>query len=90
MTERFAVVFAAMEKDAIPAEIDQIIEFVDVGEYGLALEQLADLIVIHQRELPTEALQMLGEIADIMDMRRQIITPALSACVRSATSDGDK
>ena len=60
------------------AERGEVMEFVDVGEFGVALETLVDVIVEEQKELPQSAFQTILLLAKKMGMLNSVVTPQLA------------
>ncbi len=49
-------------------EILEIREFIDVGEYGIAVETVTDIIREGQKKIAPEALSIIGELVDVMEL----------------------
>lgn len=47
-------------------ERNEVQEFIDVGEYGLSLETLVDIINEEGKQLPSEASKLVYELAEVM------------------------
>jgi hypothetical protein len=77
----FAALFAELGDTLASAERAEIIEFVDVGEYGVALETLVALVVEEQKQLPAPAFATICLLADRMAIRDRVVPKAL-ACLR--------
>jgi hypothetical protein len=48
------------------SEAQEVRDFVDVGEYGLALETLVDIVTEEEKSISAEALRLIIELADSM------------------------
>ena len=51
-----------------PSESDEIKHFLDVGEYGIALETLIDIINEEGKSISRRALGLIGELALQMEL----------------------
>ena len=58
-------------------EREQIQEFIDVGEYGLALETLAGAFEAGTSALPHSAFKVMDDLAQMMGMQSEVITDDL-------------
>lgn len=52
-------------------EILEVREFVEVGEYGLALETLVDIVIEESKRIPSEEVNLIYELADAMNLDRK-------------------
>jgi hypothetical protein len=52
----------------VASERKEIIEFIDVGEYGLALDTLVDIVDEENKKIPNEALILIKELAIAMQI----------------------
>jgi len=50
------------------SEKSEVQEFIDVGEYGLALETLVDIVYEEDKQISSEALRLVQELAEVMQM----------------------
>jgi len=48
------------------SEAQEVRDFIDVGEYGLALETLVDIVTEEEKSISAEALRLIIELADSM------------------------
>lgn len=48
------------------SEAQEVRDFIDVGEYGLALETLVDIVAEEEKSISAEALRLIIELADSM------------------------
>ena len=55
----------------------EVIQFIDVGEYGVALETLAALIVEERKRIPVSIFEQIVNLADSMGLRETIPAAAL-------------
>lgn len=53
------------------AEKDEVREFIDVGEYGLALETLVDIVSEENKLISHEALLLIYRVIDAMNLDRR-------------------
>lgn len=59
------------------SEIHEVQEFIDAGEYGLALETLMDIIHEEDKQIPLEAYKIISELAGMMEFSRAVIDKKL-------------
>jgi len=59
------------------AERAEVVQFIDVGEYGVALETLAALIVEEGKRIPFTIFERIVALADSMGLRETIPATAL-------------
>ncbi len=55
----------------------EVQEFIDAGEYGLALETLADIVVEENKLIPSESLSLVFELADVMQLDKKLFEERL-------------
>lgn len=60
------------------AEVTEVREFIDAGEYGLALETLADIVIDESKRISTEEAKLVYELADEMHLDRKQYEERLS------------
>jgi hypothetical protein len=72
---------SALDQVMTVKEKIEVTEFVDVGEYGLALETLAALIVEDGKRIPRNAYDQIRELAMAMEIEDSVLTPGLRACI---------
>lgn len=53
------------------SEFQEIVEYIEVGEYGLALETYIDICIEEQKKIPFELIEKCVEIARMMEMSIQ-------------------
>jgi hypothetical protein len=56
-------------------ELNEVNEFLDVGEYGLALETLIDIVVEEKKEISEKACVLIEELAVVMKINKDIKLP---------------
>lgn len=61
-------------------ESNEVGHFIDVGEYGLALETLSDLLIEERKKIPQGAYEAMMQVARQMGIEREI-DAKLEACV---------
>jgi hypothetical protein len=59
------------------AERREVEDFVDVGEYGVALETLSSLLVEERKVFSAETLCEITALAETMGIRESVVTKAL-------------
>jgi hypothetical protein len=55
----------------------EVQEFIDAGEYGLALETLADIVVDENKLIPSESLSLIVELVDVMQLDKKLFEERL-------------
>lgn len=63
-------------------DTDDIAQFIDVGEFGLALEFIRDTIIEYDIKISDQLLDQMSHAADLMHSRQTMITRALKEQVR--------
>lgn len=63
------------------AERLEVIDFVDVGEFGVALEPLSALLVEERKRVPATAYSQMVALSEKMGIRASVITSDLQKCV---------
>jgi hypothetical protein len=64
----FKQLLNASEPVLSEAELDEIRHFVDVGEYGLALETAVDIFAEERKVLPPGAIRCISSLAGTMKL----------------------
>jgi hypothetical protein len=59
------------------AERSEVQEFIDVGEYGLALETLVDIVVEEDKQIPSKVLMLVDELSDVMELDKAVFEEKL-------------
>jgi hypothetical protein len=54
-------------------ELNEVNEFFDVGEYGLALQTLLDIVVEEKKDISDKACDLIEELADLMKITNDIV-----------------
>jgi hypothetical protein len=60
------------------AERNQVIEFIDVGEYGLALETIGEIFVESERTLPSKAYAEIMTLVSMMGLTSSLFAERLT------------
>lgn len=60
-------------------EVSEVREFIDVGEYGLALDTLVDIFVEERKRAPAPVVAKVAELAGMMKLAPATYTTRLSA-----------
>lgn len=60
------------------AEVSEVREFIDAGEYGLALETLVDIVLEEGKRISTEEAKLVYELVDAMNLDRKQYEERLS------------
>ena len=75
--ENFGNLISLLNKSFISKEIDEIKDFVDYGEYGLALDTLIDIIKEENKEINNGIFQYIAELSNLMEQNIEVITKDL-------------
>ena len=59
------------------AERSEVQEFIEIGEYGLALETLVDVVVEEEKQVPRECLELVCELAGVMKLDDKVFEEKL-------------
>lgn len=59
------------------SEKSEVQDFIDAGEYGLALETLVDIVIEENKRIPRESLALVCELADVMQLNKKVIEQKL-------------
>jgi hypothetical protein len=54
------------------SEKKEIQDFIDVGEYGLALETLVDIVNEEDKQISSESLKLVYELAEVMQLEKTV------------------
>ena len=81
-TERFlGAILGDLSGVLSAAERAEVAQFIDVGEYGVALETLAALLVEERKSIPLPIFERIVALAESMGLRETIPAGALRAQV---------
>lgn len=75
--ENFGNLISLLNKSFISKEIDEIKDFVDYGEYGLALDTLIDIIKEENKEINNDIFQYIAKLSNLMEHNMEAITKDL-------------
>lgn len=75
--EKFGNLISLLNKSFISKEIDEIKDFVDYGEYGLALDTLIDIIKEENKEINNDIFQYIAKLSNLMEQNMEAITKDL-------------
>jgi len=67
--ENFCSLISLLNKCFTSKEIDEIKDFVDYGEYGLALDTLIDIIKEENKEINNDIFQYIAKLSNLMILR---------------------
>lgn len=59
------------------SEKKEIQEFIDAGEYGLALETLVDIVNEEDKQISIESLKLIYELAEVMQLDESVFEDKL-------------
>jgi hypothetical protein len=74
---RLTLVLDSLSDELSAAERREVEEFIDVGEYGVALETLSALLVEERKRISPVTFAEIVELADLMGIREATITDGL-------------
>ena len=75
--ENFCSLISLLNKCFTSKEIDEIKDFVDYGEYGLALDTLIDIIKEENKEINNDIFQYIAKLSNLMEQNMEAITKDL-------------
>ena len=75
--ENFGNLISLLNKSFTSKEIDEIKDFVDYGEYGLALDTLIDIIKEENKEINNDIFQYIAKLSNLMEQNMEAITKDL-------------
>ena len=59
------------------SERNEVQDFIDAGEYGLALENLVDIVIEEYKQIPGESLALVCQLADVMQLDKKVFEEKL-------------
>lgn len=59
------------------SEKGEVQDFIDAGEYGLALEALVDIVIEENKQIPGESFALVCELADVMQLDKKVFEEKL-------------
>lgn len=59
------------------SEKGEVQDFICAGEYGLALETLVDIVIEENKRIPGEAVVLVCELADLMQLDKKVFEQKL-------------
>lgn len=65
------------------SEANEVQEFIDAGEYGLALDTLIDIIDEESKSIPQEVVSLAKQVAVAMELDSSAVEERLSSFVTS-------
>lgn len=69
----------ALLKDVFSdSESSEVQDFIDVGEYGLALDTLIDIVDEESKVISREALDLIKQLATVLGMNTDVIEERLA------------
>lgn len=55
----------------------EVQDFIDAGEYGLALETVVDIVIEENKQIPGESMALVCELADVMQLDKKVFEEKL-------------
>jgi hypothetical protein len=77
-----AVILQEMSTLFTNDEAKEVFDFIEVGEYGLALQTFVDVVLEEDKKIPATVLQMIEQLSEAMEMQEVIDWTALRGTVR--------
>ena len=77
LEQRLTTLLEALSDDLSVGERSEVEEFIEVGEYGVALETLAALLIEERKQIPEPTFIKIVELADAMGVLTTTIIDAL-------------
>ncbi|MCL2896125.1 MafI family immunity protein [Brenneria tiliae] len=71
--KNFSELIISLSKAFTPEEINEITEFIDHGEYGLALDTVIDIITEEDKEISHDNFNIIVKLSNIMDLETDVI-----------------
>ena len=68
------------------SERSEVQEFIDVGEYGIALETLVDIVLEEDKQIPDKVLMLVDELSDVMELDKAVFEEKLRGHVIDSRS----
>ncbi|MEK7258864.1 MAG: MafI family immunity protein [Pseudomonadota bacterium] len=59
----------------------EVHEFIDAGEYGLALETLVDIVIEEDKQISSEAMKLVYKLAEMMEWDKEAFEEKLHSHV---------
>lgn len=63
------------------SEKGEVQDFIDVGEYGLALETMVNIVVEENKQVSGEFLNLVYELAEVMQLDKKVLEKKLRSRV---------
>jgi predicted DNA binding protein len=78
---RLELILDGLDKELSAAERNEVVHFIEVGEYGVALETLSALLTEEQKKLPAAVFSQIKDLAEAMGIQGSTITASLERLV---------
>ncbi|WP_461421560.1 MafI family immunity protein [Ketobacter sp.] len=59
------------------SERNEVQDFIDAGEYELALDTLVDIVIEENKQIPGESLALVCELAELMQLDKKVFEEKL-------------
>ena len=73
----------SLEEVFTPSEISEVRQFLDAGEYGLALETICGIIAEEQKPVGNQVLEQIRVLRDLMQLDSELVSVVIDATPRS-------
>lgn len=77
----FGRLLSSQERALVESEVREVQEYVDVGEYGLALDTLIGIVIEESKQISEEVLDVVMELARLMELDEKKIHSELTRFV---------
>ena len=77
--DKLLSLIASVNSEFSKDENQEVYEFIDAGEYGLALEALVEIIIEENKKIAQPSMTLILELADLMELNRLAFSEKLSS-----------
>ena len=79
LEERLSRLLKSIDESFTSTETSEVQQFLDAGEYGLALETICGIIIEERKVVRTEVVEQVKELREMMELESDIVTEFLNA-----------
>lgn len=69
----------SLNKKFTPEEVNEVLEFINYGEYGLALDTVVDIITEENKEIDSQSFNLLVQLSNLMSLDTDLIIKKLTS-----------
>jgi hypothetical protein len=73
-----------------PSEISEVRQFLEAGEYGLALETTCGIIAEEQKQVGNQVLEQIRELSDLMRLDSEIVSAVISTAGKQGRKEAGR